>query len=113
MYDYERSGQAKDHIFSNCKLLACTEIRAANFHSKCSMDPNSNSSLRSRRETKEMWMADTYCVKHIAKGYLQERDACAEKALEYVDAVWDKCGHDFSPISDEKSHGMKSITEIL
>ena len=60
-----------------------------------------------------MRMADAYCVKQVAKGYLSERDACKERAAEYVDAVWEKCGHDFSPLSDERNTKYKSITQIL
>ncbi len=70
LYDFERAGAQQDKIFSNCKLLACSEIRAANFHSRCFLDPGHQSKLRSRKETKEMRMADAYCVKQVAKGYL-------------------------------------------
>ena len=32
MYDYQR---AENYNFDNCKHLACTEVRAARFHSDC------------------------------------------------------------------------------
>ena len=32
LYDNERS---TNYNFKNCKALACTEVRAAQFHSKC------------------------------------------------------------------------------
>ena len=60
-----------------------------------------------------MRLADAYCVKQVAKGYLQERDACKERAADYIEAVYDKCGKDFSPLSDERNAKYKSITQIL
>ena len=32
MYDFERSS---NYDLNNCKHLACTEVRAANFNTKC------------------------------------------------------------------------------
>ena len=41
LYDYKR---AENYSFDNCKHLACTEIRAALFHSQCNPSERASAS---------------------------------------------------------------------
>ena len=63
LYDHKR---ATNYDFSNCKHLACTEIRAANFNTKCGMSSKALSSFKGKQFIEEQISLDKYCVKSTA-----------------------------------------------
>ena len=65
MYDHVRS---ENYDFDNCKHLACTEVRAANFNSKCELRRKSkmHAFLKDFKFHQEQMMANEYCVKDLA-----------------------------------------------
>ena len=66
LYDYKRS---ENYNFDNCKHLACTEVRAALFHSHCNAatERSQLSNTFSRSESnKARSDANEFCVKEKA-----------------------------------------------
>lgn len=65
MYDYNRA--IKTYNPDNCKHLACTEVRAALFHTKC--NPKERSKMRilkNSSKVKDKMLANDFCVKDLA-----------------------------------------------
>jgi len=109
MYDIKRS---VDYNFDNCKHLACTEVRAALFHSECNI--NERSKLSVTRVSKDRQDANEFCVREKAIEFLSERNKCSAKADRYVNYVFEKCKIDYAPFSAGKSQrGVKNLTTIL
>ena len=64
MYDTKR---ATNYNKDNCKHLACTEVRAALFHSECL--PKANKNIKFLKNTKldqEKMTANEFCVRELA-----------------------------------------------
>ena len=112
MYDYKRS---ENYSFDNCKHLACTEVRAAIFHSQCNPNERSKMSrLRMTSQSREKEDANEFCVKEKAIEFLQERAKCAGKADRYVNYVFEKCKSDTAPFSgSSRKRSVKTLTNIL
>eukprot|EP00354_Favella_ehrenbergii_P004164 CAMPEP_0170467998 /NCGR_PEP_ID=MMETSP0123-20130129/11353_1 /TAXON_ID=182087 /ORGANISM="Favella ehrenbergii, Strain Fehren 1" /LENGTH=103 /DNA_ID=CAMNT_0010734477 /DNA_START=476 /DNA_END=784 /DNA_ORIENTATION=+ len=94
MYDYKRS---ENYDCDNCKHLACTEVRAALFHSQCNPAERSNMSrlrITGNSSSKARLEANEFCVKEKAIEFLSERQKCSEKADRYVNYVFEKCKTD-------------------
>ena len=70
LYDHR---WASNYDFENCKHLACTEIRAANFNTWCGMSTNAFSGLKSKKYIQETTAFDEYCVKSMAISNLKEK----------------------------------------
>ena len=113
LYDYKRS---ENYDFDNCKHLACTEVRAALFHSHCHA-ATERSRLASYQSDQNKARADAneFCVKEKAIEMLMERNKCAAKADRYVNYVFDKCKADTAPFSHGSSsrRQIKNLTSIL
>lgn len=111
LYDHQRSG---NYNFDNCKHLACTEIRAAQFHSQC--NPKERSKLKVAKFTKtaqEKLISNEFCMREVATEHLKEKEKCALKAERYVDYVFDKCKNDSAPYNSTRTHKLKSFTDIM
>ena len=112
LYDYKRS---ENYSFDNCKHLACTEVRAALFHSQCNPSERSKASrLRMTGNSKEKMDANEFCVKEKAIEYLQERSKCSAKADRYINYVFEKCKKDTAPFSgSSRNRSAKTFTTIM
>ncbi len=112
MFDYKRS---ENYDCNNCKHLACTEIRAALFHSQC--NPLSSGGLAPRgmntKGQRDRVDANEFCVKEVATEHLKERERCALKADRYVNYVFDRCKNDTAPFSAGSQRKVKTFTNIL
>ena len=111
MYDYKRS---ENYNCDNCKHLACTEVRAALFHSQC--NPRERYRLTSMsgytKTALDKMEANEFCVREKATEHIKERDKCAEKADRYINYVFDKCKNDTAPFSAARRR-VKTLTNIL
>lgn len=99
LYDYQRS---ENYDFNNCKHLACTEVRAAQFDFKCNPRERTGSKLSKftgSQLAKDKIDANEFCMKDLATSHLMERDKCADKAERYVNYVFEKCKSDSAPFS--------------
>ena len=112
LYDFKRS---ENYSFDNCKHLACTEVRAALFHSQCNPAERSKMSrLRITGQSKAKMDANEFCVKEKAIEFLGERKKCADKADRYVNYVFEKCKTDTAPFSAGMSQRkVKTLTTIM
>ena len=111
MYDFKRS---ENYSFDNCKHLACTEVRAALFHSQCNPSERSKMTrLRITGQSQARMDANEFCVKEKAIEYLSERHKCAEKSEKYINYVFEKCKTDTAPFSGGSKRGVKNFTSIL
>ena len=115
LYDYKRS---ENYNFDNCKHLACTEVRAALFHSHCNAATERSqfaSTFSSSASTKARTDANEFCVREKAIEMLSERDKCSAKAERYVDYVFDKCKTDTAPFSvgSSKRRQVRNLTNVL
>lgn len=65
MYDYNRA--ANTYNTENCKHLACTEVRAALFNTKCNPKERTKVKIFKNSSTvKEKMIANDFCVKDLA-----------------------------------------------
>ena len=92
MYDNIRS---TDYSFKNCNHVACSEIRAAKMAGYCSdsfsyfSNPTNNSSR------------NINCVRQKAYDHINTYyENISENAMDCINAVWEKCYNDDSPIKD-------------
>jgi hypothetical protein len=91
MYDNIRSD---NYSFKNCNHLACSEIRAAKLAGYCSgsfsyfSDPNRN------------MKRNINCVKSKAHEHMVTYYEHCSEPLTNINAVWDKCYNDDSPVKD-------------
>ena len=113
MFDYKRSD---NYDCDNCKHLACTEVRAALFHSQC--NPNEKATGMTPRGfptkgQRDRVDANEFCVKDVAIEHLKERQKCADKADRYVDYIFDRCKTDTAPFAAGRQRKVKTFTEIL
>lgn len=111
MYDQARSDNYK---CDNCKHLACTEVRAALFHSQCNpKERNRMKIMKNSSKAKEKLMANEFCVRELAIEHLKEKSKCVEKADRYVDYVFEKCKNDTAPINSSRANKLRNLTNIL
>jgi len=111
MYDQARS---ENYKCDNCKHLACTEVRAALFHSQCNPKERSRMQImKNSSRAKEKLIANEFCVRDLAIEHLKEKSKCAAKAERYIDYVFEKCKNDTAPMNSSKAHKLKSLTTIL
>lgn len=111
MYDQTRS---ENYKCDNCKHLACTEVRAALFHSQCNPRERSHLKVMKGSSTaKDKLLANEFCVRELAIEHLKEKSKCNEKADRYVDYVFEKCKNDTAPMNSSKASKLKSLTTIL
>ena len=111
LYDQKRSSAYKS---DNCKHLACTEVRAALFSSKCNPKERTRFKFMSNNKTnKEKKVANEFCVKDLAIEHLKERSKCEDKADRYVDYIFEKCKADLAPMNQIKANKLKSFTDIM
>lgn len=112
MYDFERSS---NYDLNNCKHLACTEVRAANFNTKCSgvADRRLPFGRLMKVDTQRLEASD-FCLKDLAIEHLREREKCADKADRYVNYVFEKCKNDRSPFAGGSAGGIsKNVSNII
>ena len=110
-YDQSRTDSYK---CDNCKHLACTEVRAALFHSQCNPKERTRMQImKNSSKAKEKLIANEFCVRELAIEHLKEKTKCAVKADRYVDYVFEKCKNDTAPMNSSKSNKLKSLTSIL
>jgi inner membrane protease ATP23 len=88
-YDFCRANMD----ITNCKHMACTEIRAASLSGDCAW---SNEMLRGRLAGGAGHQA---CVRRRAV-LSMTGSACEAKAMEHVNEVWDSCFKDTAPFKD-------------
>jgi inner membrane protease ATP23 len=111
MYDHARSDNYKP---DNCKHLACTEVRAALFHSQCNPKERSRMKLlKNSSKAKEKLLANEFCVRELAIEHLKERSKCEPKADRYVDYIFEKCKNDTAPINSSRANKLRSLTQIM
>ena len=114
LYDYQRS---ENYDFDNCKHLACTEVRSAQFDSTCNPREKTGSRLSKLSGSKiarEKIDANEFCMKDLATRHLTERDKCAEKAERYVNYIFERCKSDTAPFSGgSRQRKVKTLTDIL
>lgn len=111
MYDQARTDNYK---CDNCKHLACTEVRAALFHSQCNPKERSRMKLmKNSTRAKDKLLANEFCVRELAIEHLKEKSKCAEKADRYVDYVFEKCKNDTAPINSSRSDKLRSLVDIM
>lgn len=111
MYDQSRS---ENYKCDNCKHLACTEVRAALFHSQCNPKERKRMQvLKQSSSAKEKLIANEFCIREIAIEHLKEKSKCAEKADRYVDYVFEKCKNDTAPINSSRANKLRSLTSIM
>jgi hypothetical protein len=111
MYDHARSENYKS---DNCKHLACTEVRAALFHSQCNPKERSRMKLlKNSSKAKEKLLANEFCVRELAIEHLKERSKCEPKADRYVDYIFEKCKNDTAPINSSRANKLRSLTQIM
>jgi len=83
--------------------LACTEVRAALFDSKCNPRERVGTRLskfnQSTKLAQEKLDANEFCMKDMAVSHLMEKEKCADKAERYVKYVFAKCKSDTAPFS--------------
>ena len=95
--------------------MACTEVRAALFHTRC--NPRQRKTLQRFRMTETAQAkldANEFCVRELATDHLREKELCAAKAERYVDFVFEKCKKDYAPFSSGGAiKKTKSLSEIL
>jgi hypothetical protein len=113
MYDYNRA--VNTYNPDNCKHLACTEVRAALFSSRCNPKERSRLTMfKGSSKAKEKLVANDFCIKDLATEHLKEKSKCAEKADRYVDYVFERCKLDTAPLkSNSKASKLKSFTDIM
>ena len=111
MYDFNRS---ENYDCNNCKHLACSEVRATIFSSKC------DAKMRSSRynvfvgdDGTERDDAKDFCRKDLAVKHLSEKEKCAAKADRYVNYVFDRCVMDAAPFNKSSKRKIKNISGIL
>ena len=111
MYDQARS---ENYKCDNCKHLACTEVRAALFHTQCNPKERSRMKIMSgSSRAKEKLLANEFCVRELAVEHLKEKNKCKEKAERYVDYVFEKCKNDTAPINSSRANKLRSLTQIM
>jgi hypothetical protein len=95
MYDKIRSN---DYNLGNCYHVACSEIRAAKLAGYCSLSFSYFSGLfKNDMNT----VRNVNCVRSKANEHIMTYyDHCAENSMNYINAVWDKCYNDNSPMKD-------------
>lgn len=101
MYDFHRS---ENYDCENCKHVACSEVRAAQFNSKC--NPRERSSSAHHRLSRMTFQTNTdkiesneFCMRDVAVARLMEKEKCAAKAEKYVDYVFQSCRSDHAPFT--------------
>ena len=109
LYDEQRS---ENYDCDNCKHLACTEVRAALFHSKCNPRQKSGFS-KFGKVNQDKIDANEFCMKDMATARLMEKEKCAPKAERFVSYVFDKCKADFAPFVEGKKRKVKALNDIL
>jgi hypothetical protein len=112
MYDYNRS---ENYNCNNCKHLACTEVRAAFFSTKCNPKQRSSrwSTFGGRMDLLDRKDASDYCVRELAQEHLEEKEKCKEKAERYVNYVFDRCSKDMAPFESGAQRKVKNISSML
>lgn len=111
MYDTKRS---QTYNADNCKHLACSEVRAALFSSKCNpKERNKLKIIKNSKSAKEKMLANEFCVKDLAISHLKEKTKCEAKADRYVDYIFEKCKNDVAPITSTKTSKLKSFNDIM
>ncbi len=111
MYDQARS---ENYKCDNCKHLACTEVRAALFHTQCNpKERNRMQLIKQSNKAKEKLLANEFCVREVAVEHLKEKNKCAAKAERYVDYVFEKCKNDTAPINSSRANKLRSLTSIM
>jgi inner membrane protease ATP23 len=111
MYDQKRTS---NYNCENCKHLACTEVRAALFHSQCNPKQRSRMKMiKSSKMAKEKLLSNEFCVKEVAIEHLKEKSKCAPKADRYVDYIFEKCKNDTAPINSSRSNKLRNLTDIV
>lgn len=111
LYDNKRS---TTYNSDNCKHMACSEVRAALFHSRCNPKERSRLKiLKNSKTAKEKIIANEFCVRDLAVEHLKEKSRCEPKADRYVDYIFEKCKNDIAPINSSKTSKLKSFNDIM
>lgn len=110
LYDDVRS---TNYNFSNCKHLACSEVRAALFSHKCNSSEMRFSKLQTNTRRNEKREADNYWLKSVASESLKEKPLWAKHADEFIHSIFEKCSKDRSPFGDAQITKTRSLTDIL
>ena len=112
MYDYNRAD--KQYNPDNCKHLACSEVRAALFNSKCNIrDRKHFRKMVSDKTQQGKFLANEFCVKDLAIEHLKEKSKCKPKAERYIDYVFERCKVDTAPNNLDKVNKLKSFNDIM
>ena len=78
MYDYHKY---ENMDLDNCKHLACSEIRAAAFSSKCYAKARTmRGSNFLNTDSLDRGEAADFCIKDLATKHLSEKDKCVANA---------------------------------
>ena len=97
MYDAQRLTKFDQ---SDCRFLACSEIRASNLSEKCDNSFSYSYVLTKHKKNRELVER---CVKNSALTNLNTYyDHCKVDSLRHVESVFDKCFSDRSPFLNDK-----------
>ena len=111
MFDYERS---ENYDNENCKHLACTEVRAANFSNKCfNQTVSASASYRFFSSDKLRAHSADYCLKDLAISHLREKNKCAPKAHHYVNYIFEQCKKDKTPFASGDTMKAKNVSDLF
>lgn len=84
--------------WSNCKHIACTEIRSANLSGDCDFSAEMGRMPLTMMGT--AWSGhQQQCVRRRAELSLRMHSQCAENARVTLESVWDQCYKDYAPFS--------------
>lgn len=84
--------------WSNCRHIACTEVRAANLSGDC--DFSTEMGRRPMSMLGDSWAGHQQaCVRRRAEISLRAHEQCAPDARLTLESVWDDCYRDYAPFS--------------
>lgn len=107
MYDFHKY---ENMDCNNCKHLACSEIRAAAFSSKCNAKARTNKSSKFfNTDSLDRGDATDFCVKDLATTHLAEKDKCTANAKRTVDYMFEKCKKDTTPFASGSRRQQKNL----
>ncbi len=101
MYDNIRSS---DYDYKNCKHLACSEIRSAKLAGYCSGSFSYFSNSRANN-FKNQTCVRTKAHEHLFTYY----DHCSESAMNDINAVFEKCYSDNTPLDFSREKPFLNI----
>lgn len=96
----------------NCKILACTEIRASAMSGECNMNQDLTRGtvpkLVGKTIESNFWTSYRECVRRRAIRSLDMTSHCKDVSEKAVDVVWDTCYRDEAPLwSNDVSNRVK------